>query len=169
MPNRPAWRWILDSIANNAAAHFLHNMFYVLGGGLNRSAVLRQVTAELYRANAIENFDTAAIRAVTAGGVETLFLATHATGSTLGPNLCYEFERATIPCESASPGGHRSSEPFLPTAPAMFTAIPPRITPASSGPASKPRVGTASFPAGSRRPSPRPSASTPPRNRGRRS
>ena len=98
-------RWILDSIANNAAAHFLHNMFYVLGGCLDRSAGLRQVTAELYRANAIENFDTAAIRAITSEGVETLFLATHATPTTVGPNLCYEFERATILYESESSGG----------------------------------------------------------------
>ena len=97
-------RWILDSIANNAAAHFLHNMFYVLGDGLDRSAGLRQVTAELYRANGIENFDTAAIRAITTEGVEVLFVATHAAPTTVGPNLCFEFERATIRCESGPSG-----------------------------------------------------------------
>jgi hypothetical protein len=53
---------IFDSPANNATAHFLHNMFYLLGATRETSAAPAVVQAELYRANAIENFDTAAIR-----------------------------------------------------------------------------------------------------------
>lgn len=49
---------IFDSIANNAAAHFLHNMFYLLGDTITNSCTLKDVTAELYRANKIETFDT---------------------------------------------------------------------------------------------------------------
>jgi predicted dehydrogenase len=50
---------ILDSVANNATAHYLHNMFYVLGTrARTRQQFHHKVEAELYRANDIENFDT---------------------------------------------------------------------------------------------------------------
>jgi hypothetical protein len=47
--------WILDSVASNATAHYIHNMFYVLGNEVDKSAVPVEVAAELYRANNIEN------------------------------------------------------------------------------------------------------------------
>jgi len=70
--------WILDSPANNAMAHFLHNLFYVLGDRVDRSAKPVQVAAELYRAYPIENFDSIACRAHTEEGTELLFYASHA-------------------------------------------------------------------------------------------
>ena len=88
--------WILDSVANNATAHFLHNMFYVLGSSIDKSACPGNVTAELYRANNIENFDTSMIRAVTTEGAEILFYATHAVIENLGPAFDYEFENAVV-------------------------------------------------------------------------
>ncbi|HZJ57528.1 MAG TPA: Gfo/Idh/MocA family oxidoreductase [Clostridia bacterium] len=88
--------WILDSVANNATAHYLHNMFYVLGDAIDQSATPAEVTAELYRANAIENFDTAAIRAKTEEGTDILFLATHAVHIHPMPQFCYEFENAKV-------------------------------------------------------------------------
>lgn len=103
--NRAAWagkkrdakgNWILDSVANNATAHYLHNMFYVLGEQINQSVRLAEVMAELYRANPIENFDTAAIRAKTNEGTEILFLATHAVDVHPSPQFCYEFEKADV-------------------------------------------------------------------------
>ena len=42
-------------------------MLYVLGKTPDTSAQPHSVTAELYRANPIENYDTAAIRCTTAG------------------------------------------------------------------------------------------------------
>src|SRR5918992_777122 len=45
---------VFDSPVNNACAHYLHNMFYVLGDRTDTSAVPARVTAELYRANSIE-------------------------------------------------------------------------------------------------------------------
>ena len=65
--------WVLDSPVQNAMAHDLHNMFYVLGRTTETSARPAEVEAELYRANAIENFDTAAVRARTEEGVEILW------------------------------------------------------------------------------------------------
>ena len=87
---------VYDSPANNAAAHHLHNMLYVGGSRIDRSATPRFVTAELARANAIENYDTAAIRVETAEGVEILFYTSHATTRKLGPLAHFEFERADV-------------------------------------------------------------------------
>jgi len=92
----PDRQWVLDSPANNAAAHFLHNMFYVLGGAARTSAMPAKVQAELYRANDITNYDTAAIRCRTDAGTEVLFYATHAVNVQRGPVFSYEFEHATV-------------------------------------------------------------------------
>ncbi|WP_407271187.1 Gfo/Idh/MocA family protein, partial [Radiobacillus sp. PE A8.2] len=68
--NRSAWagkkysasgEMILDSVANNATAHYLHNLFYLLGKTIDTSAKITDVTAELYKTNAIETFDTCAL------------------------------------------------------------------------------------------------------------
>ncbi len=89
-------QWILDSVANNATAHYLHNMFYVLGNKEDESACPHHLIAELYRANSIENFDTAAVRVITQDGVELLFYATHAVEELLNPTFCFEFEGAKV-------------------------------------------------------------------------
>jgi len=88
--------WVLDSIANNAAAHYLHNMFFILGDRLDGSACPSFVRAELYRANDIESFDTAVIQAFTRDNVEILFYATHAVKNFKGPVFHYEFENGTV-------------------------------------------------------------------------
>ncbi len=88
--------WILDSPINNAMAHYLHNMFYVLGTTRETSAKPEWVAAELYRANEIENCDTAALRCMTDNGVELLFYVSHAIEENYGPVFSYEFEQATV-------------------------------------------------------------------------
>lgn len=93
---------ILDSPVNNACAHYLHNMFYLLGDRIDTSAVPERVTAELYRANPIQNYDTAAIRCHTTQGVEILFIVSHAIAETTHPTFCYEFEHATVVSENRS-------------------------------------------------------------------
>lgn len=103
--NRNSWagkkkdsngKWILDSVANNATAHYLHNMLYVLGDSIEKSAWPERLETELYRANDIENFDTTAARLWTDNGVELFYLVTHATKDQLNPRFCYEFENATV-------------------------------------------------------------------------
>jgi predicted dehydrogenase len=96
--------WVLDSPVQNAMAHDLHNMFYVLGEEKRTSARPAEVTAELYRANAIENFDTAAVRARTEEGVEILFFVSHASEEDRGPFARYEFEKAVVRCDSRTSG-----------------------------------------------------------------
>lgn len=95
--------WVLDSPAHNACAHYLHNMLYVLGDGYGKAAQPDTVQAELYRANQISNFDTAALRVITDAGVEVLFYATHAVSKQYGPEFIYEFEEAQVTFRSGRP------------------------------------------------------------------
>jgi predicted dehydrogenase len=88
--------WVLDSPANNAMAHYLHNALYILGKTPATSARPISVQAELYRANPIENYDAVALRVVTEGNVEVLFYAAHTIPEESHPVFCYEFEAATI-------------------------------------------------------------------------
>lgn len=94
--------WVLDSPVNNATAHYLHNMLYVLGAAPGQSATPVRLTAELYRANPITNYDTGVMRARTDAGVEVLFYSTHATGLLRGPEFVYEFGHGTARYEAQS-------------------------------------------------------------------
>lgn len=91
---------IYDSIANNAASHFLHHLFYVLGDTTEQSAKIESLKVELYKANPIETFDTCALRANTEQSVELVYLVSHAVDSTIGPNVTLECEHATITYEA---------------------------------------------------------------------
>jgi predicted dehydrogenase len=94
--------WVLDSPVNNATAHYLHNMFYVLGATPGSSAMPVRLTAELYRANPISNYDTGVVRAWTAAGVEVLFYTTHTTVQQRGPEFVYEFARGVARYDASS-------------------------------------------------------------------
>jgi predicted dehydrogenase len=87
---------VLDSPVNNAMAHDLHNMLFLLGDRPSLSARPVAVTAELYRANAIENFDTAALRVFTGRGAEILFYGAHPVFEERGPEFLFEFERGRV-------------------------------------------------------------------------
>jgi predicted dehydrogenase len=89
-------RWVLDSPVSNAMAHDLHNMFYVLGRERESAALPVRVEAELFRAHAIENFDTAALRCFTGDGVEVLFYASHAASVDTGPVFLYELDQGAV-------------------------------------------------------------------------
>ena len=95
---------VFDSPVNNAAAHYLHNMFYLLGRTRETSSMPAQVQAELYRANDIENYDTAAIRCRTECGAEVLFYTSHAVPERRGPRSRYEFERAVVEYDAMGSG-----------------------------------------------------------------
>jgi alpha-mannosidase len=88
--------WVLDSPANNAMAHDLHNMLYILGESVDRSAHPVRVKAELYRANSIQNYDTAAARIMTDSGAEVLVYFSHASAEDIGPVFSFEFEKGEI-------------------------------------------------------------------------
>ncbi len=87
---------ILDSIASNACAHYVHNMFFLLGNEMNISAEAEELDAVLLRANDIENFDTCSLKMVTNDGTKLYFIASHAAESKRGPEFEYRFENATV-------------------------------------------------------------------------
>ena len=87
---------ILDSIASNACAHYLHNMLFLLGKETDTSAEVATIEAECLRANDIENFDTCAMRMTTKCGAKLYFIASHAAETPRNPEFVYTFENATI-------------------------------------------------------------------------
>ena len=70
---------IFDSPFNNAFAHFVHLALYLAGEDQGSTASARLVNAELFRAYAIESFDTGVIRARSPGGIDFWFGASHAS------------------------------------------------------------------------------------------
>ena len=87
---------VLDSIASNACAHYLHNMLFMLGGAMDESAEVSSVQGKCLRANAIENFDTCTLKMETAAGVKLYFAASHAVEQQRNPIFEYRFEKATV-------------------------------------------------------------------------
>lgn len=87
---------VLDSIASNACAHYLHNMFFLLGKTMNTSAFPLSISADCFRANFIENFDTCAIKIQMPENVRLLFIASHAAEKTRNPEFIYKFENAVV-------------------------------------------------------------------------
>jgi predicted dehydrogenase len=110
--------WVLDSPACNAVAHYIHLALFLLGGrdggaadALVSAAAPLAVEAELYRARAIENYDTACLRVAVEPGVPFLVLLTHAASRLVEARIELRGERglAVVVPESeyrvTGPGG----------------------------------------------------------------
>lgn len=77
---------VLDGPMHNALAHYLNNMLFISGPDMDRSADLRSVRAELYRARPyIESADTSCLEAETVDGVRIYFYVTHCPENKLDP------------------------------------------------------------------------------------
>jgi len=87
---------IRDSVANNATAHYLHNLFYLLGETMDSSLMPERIESRIFRANDIETFDTAVIRCGFGNGAEAVYIASHATSSTRNPEFVLRFEKGTV-------------------------------------------------------------------------
>lgn len=92
---------ILDSVANNATAHYLHNIFYILGREIDASAEPIAVKAELKRANDIENYDTCRMELTFENNVQALYLVSHATEKQQDPLFDYRFTKGRIVFEES--------------------------------------------------------------------
>ncbi len=84
-----------DSVASNAAAHYLHNILFITGKDKKSSETIN-VKADLLRVNDIENFDTAVISFDLDCGGKGLFIASHSTLKNINPIFAYKFEKATV-------------------------------------------------------------------------
>jgi len=89
-------RWILDSPANNAMAHFIHNMFYLAGKDIHVSASPVKVDAMVFSSYPVENYDTIACRINTNEDVEMFFYGSHTTEKEFGPVFEIFFEDAVV-------------------------------------------------------------------------
>jgi predicted dehydrogenase len=96
--------WVLDGPANNAMAHFLHNLLYLGGPRMDRSATPHTVQAECYRAYPIESNDTAACRVVTDTALEVLLYASHVTDAAIEPRFALEFESGLVTFDARGGG-----------------------------------------------------------------
>jgi predicted dehydrogenase len=93
---RSGGEWVLDSPISNAFAHHLSLALFFAGARQERSAAPVRVAAELYRAQAIENFDTAALRVETDTGVDIRFYASHSCKGSHEPELVLEGEGGRV-------------------------------------------------------------------------
>lgn len=87
--------YVLDSIAMNACAHYLHLLYFLLGDTMDAAAQPESLEALLCRANDIETFDTAMLK-VQAKSVDLHFLATHTSRRKIEPRMRFEFENAVV-------------------------------------------------------------------------
>ena len=88
--------WVLDSPISNAFAHHLSLALFFAGAKLDRSASPVRLAAELYRAQPIENFDTAALRIETDSGVVIHFYASHSSNTTFEPEMVLEGDKGRV-------------------------------------------------------------------------
>ena len=93
----PVGEWLLDIVACNATSHYLHNMFFLMGTEISSAAKPDSFTAEVYRINPIEMFDTCAMRLMV-NETELLYYATHAVpmNAYRAPELIIEGEKGEI-------------------------------------------------------------------------
>ncbi|MEX0886211.1 MAG: Gfo/Idh/MocA family oxidoreductase, partial [Phycisphaeraceae bacterium] len=89
-------RYVLDSPAQNAMAHFINLPLFLLGPSLHEHAHPVDVEAELYRAAAIENYDTISGRVTLEEGPALLILMTHACEQTSHPAIRIQGERGEL-------------------------------------------------------------------------
>lgn len=85
--------WVLDSPVANAMAHFFLLLLYFAGDTAEAGARIRRIAGELYRAQDIDSFDTAALTLVTTGGCELKFYGTHSSREVTRPVLAIEGEQ----------------------------------------------------------------------------
>ncbi len=97
-------RAIFDSVASNATAHYLHNIFFVCGREMNSSASPISFEATLLRTNPIETFDTCILTGTLDNGAEIRYIASHAVEKVLNPVCEYTFEKGTITYSSIDGG-----------------------------------------------------------------
>lgn len=77
---------VMDSPLNNAFAHFVMLSLFLVGADAPAGTPALE-GVELLRAHAIESFDTAVVRSITARGVKLWFGASHACRETVEPEI----------------------------------------------------------------------------------
>ncbi|MCL2508680.1 MAG: Gfo/Idh/MocA family oxidoreductase [Oscillospiraceae bacterium] len=97
--------YVYDSVASNAAAHYLNNLLFLLGDRMDAAAEAAEIQADCRKANPIETFDTCVIKARTAKGQPLLFIASHAADRNIDPIFEIVCEKAVISCDFSKDNG----------------------------------------------------------------
>ncbi len=95
---------VMDNIFQNAASHFIHNMFFLLGSSMETAEEAVQIEARISKAFPVETYDTGVFKAFTRSGVELLFLGSHAVEKSTDPCFRIEFDKGYVELE---PGAER--------------------------------------------------------------
>ena len=88
---------VLDSILNNATAHYLHQILFFLGSSLTAAARPDTLQAACYRAYPIETYDSAFVRMMF-GTVPAFIAVSHATRRRLDPQFEFVLDEGTFFC-----------------------------------------------------------------------
>jgi len=89
-------RTVMDSVANNATSHYLHNMFFMLGNKISTSAMPKSLKVELFRANDIETFDAIAAYFKTENDIPLYYYAAHSVEEYMAPTFEFHFENGIV-------------------------------------------------------------------------
>ncbi len=92
----PDGRMINDSIVNNACAHTLEALLFMLGETLDSAAFPKSAEVQLYNANNLETFDTAALWMETDADTPILYFASHTTKEKHGREMEFMFENGVV-------------------------------------------------------------------------
>ncbi len=87
---------IFDSVANNATAHYLHNIFFICGEEMNTAMKVSSIDATLLRTNPVETFDTCVISGKLQNNADFLYVVSHAVKDAIGPICEYTFEKGSL-------------------------------------------------------------------------
>jgi predicted dehydrogenase len=93
---------VMDNLFNNAMAHFIHNIFFLLGGTMTTSASFTKPDVRIGRAYDVETYDTGAFMAYTESGTELLFLGSHVAEKSIDPCFRIEFEKGFVELKSGA-------------------------------------------------------------------
>lgn len=86
---------VLDSPVTNAMAHFFMLLIYFAGGSESAGASVTEMSAELYRVQEIESFDTAVLTLRAQSGCVLDFYGTHSSRDIVRPMLQIEGDAGT--------------------------------------------------------------------------
>jgi len=89
-------KFVYDSPAQNATAHFLNNMLYIAGDTMQDSGMPVKVLGENYKAKDIVCADTQFISIECSNKVNILFYSAHATSVTVDPIIEFFYEKGKI-------------------------------------------------------------------------
>jgi predicted dehydrogenase len=87
---------VMDNIFNNAASHFIHNMFFLLGDSMESSAEALEIEAHISKAYPVETYDTGVFKAFTGSGAELFFIGSHVTEKRIDPCFRIDFEKGFV-------------------------------------------------------------------------